>query len=177
MLKLIIQILASLLLVSCDMTSGDVKKFVENTKKSQISSIEPLSHLKEYTQISYEAIKFREPFSLPVNNSPYKMPTTRKGVIKQQRRPDYDRPKEYLEGMPLDSLIMVGTLEKRGEMWALIVDRTGIIHRVKEGNFLGENSGKITKITEKQVFIEETVPDGEGGWVGRKADMGIKTKQ
>ena len=62
-------------------------------------------------------------------------------------------------------------------MWGLVVDRSGIIHRVKSGNYLGENSGKINKITEDSIYLEELIPDEQGGWADRKANLSISNKQ
>ena len=181
-LRLTIQILFSVFLMSCSTTSGDVKKFIADTKKIQKSNIKPLPHLQEYEQISYSAMKFRDPFTLPVKKSGIvlKQPvhvTHVESVKFQQKRPDYDRPREYLESVSLDTLKMVGTIKKMGETWGLVVDRTGIIHRVKEGNYLGENSGKINKITEDSIDIDEMVPDEQGGWTDRKANLNVNGKQ
>ena len=179
-LKLIIQILISVFLVSCSTTNIEVKKFISETKKMRKSSIQPLPHLTEYEQVVYSAVNLRDPFTLPRPKNAVvavNKPTLVEAVKTQQRRPDYERPREFLENVSLDSLIMVGTIQKRGEMWGLVVDRTGIIHRVKEGNYLGENSGKIIKITEDSIYIDETISDDQGGWMDRKANLSINSKQ
>lgn len=172
--RLIISIIASLFLMSCGMTSGDAKDMVAKIKKSNDSKMEELPNLQEYEQIGYDADKLNDPFDIRpgqiVARNPVEMP-----VVKvQQKKPDYDRPREYLESYSLDSLTMVGTLQKRGEMWALIVDRAGIIHKVKEGNYLGQNSGKITRITENNIDINEIISDEQGGWVTRNANVSLK---
>ena len=177
MILKVIPILFGVFLVSCSSTSGDVKAFIEETKKTQKSNIKPLPHLQEYEQIIYTSSKLRDPFSLAENTVVVKKPTNVEATITQQRRPDYDRPREFLEGVSLDSLSMVGTIKKSGEMWGLVVDRSGIIHRVKSGNYLGENSGKINKITEDSIYLEELIPDEQGGWADRKANLSISNKQ
>ena len=174
-LKIIIPIMISLFLVSCGMSENDVKRKIEITKKSNISKMEELPKLKEYPQISYESEKLNDPFDLPIGKQSIVKKRMQQIVVKaQERRPDLDRPREYLENYSLDSLIMVGTLKRRGEMWALIVDKNGIIHKVKEGNYLGQNSGKIKKITEKHIDLDELISDQQGGWTTRGAHLNIK---
>lgn len=172
--KLIISMIASLFLISCGMTGGDAKDSVEKIKKSNMSKMEELPTLIEYEPIGYEADKLTDPFNIPAGQMVAKKSIDVPVTKIQQRKPDYDRPREYLENYSLDSLTMVGTLKKRGEMWALVVDRAGIIHKVKEGNYLGQNSGKIKKITENNIDLDEIIPDSQGGWVNRNANLGIK---
>ncbi|MEM9316471.1 MAG: pilus assembly protein PilP, partial [Pseudomonadota bacterium] len=83
-------------------------------------------------------------------------------------RPDETRAKEFLEQYTFDSLQMVGTLERSGADWALILDPEGGIHRVQLGNFLGRNHGKIVELADTYLAVVEIVSDGtEDGWVER----------
>lgn len=176
LLKLITIVILNVWLTGCG-TSGDVDRFVTETKKKTVSNIKPLPKLKEYEQFIYSANKLRDPFSVPISEITLKINTKVEKAIVQQQRPDAERPKEYLEGMPLDSFTMVGTLKKRGENWALLIDKNGAVHRVKEGNYLGENSGQIKKITEDTMDIDEIVSDGLGNWISRKTNLSIGNKQ
>lgn len=170
-LKLSIQIVFVLLLMSCS-SSGDIKNFVEDTKKSKTSNINPLAPLKEYELISYNGMNFRDPFTMPVNAT-LKINTPQETMKVAQKRPDADRKREYLENMPLDSLTMVGTINRKGEIWALIIDKVGVVHKVKQGNYIGQNSGKIKKISVNSIEIDEIVNDVSGNWVNRKANLSI----
>lgn len=172
-LKFLIQIIFTLFLISCS-SSSDIKKFVEDTKKSKTSNIDQLHPLKEYEVISYTGMNLRDPFTMPVNAT-LKINTPQEVIKVAQKRPDADRKREYLENMPLDSLTMVGTVNRKGEMWALIIDKTGIMHKVRQGNYIGQNSGKINKISTNNIEIEEIVNDASGSWVNRKANLSINT--
>ena len=88
-------------------------------------------------------------------------------------RPNFDRRRESLEAFPLDSLRMVGTLERSENHFALIQDATGLIHRVQSGNYIGQNYGKITGIAEDKIEVLEIVPDGLGGWMDRDAALDL----
>lgn len=80
--------------------------------------------------------------------------------------PDPNRPKEYLEAEPLDSLRMKGTLNSQ----ALVQSADGRVHRVSVGNYLGQNYGRIVSITETEIRLLEIVPGG-GGYVERPASI------
>ncbi len=86
-------------------------------------------------------------------------------------QPDRNRNREELEAHPLDSLRMVGTIEKDGGTWAIISASDGTIHRVQEGNYMGQNHGQILSIDEFSVVLREIVPDGLGGWREREASL------
>ena len=80
---------------------------------------------------------------------------------------------EELERYALDSLRMVGTLEQQKEQWGLIRDPDGVIHRVKTGNFMGQNHGKILEVSERRIHLMEKVPDGRGSWDERDAEISL----
>ncbi len=82
--------------------------------------------------------------------------------------PDFDRAREFLEQFTLDSLQMVGRLERGGTYWSLMRDPQGGIHRVSPGNFLGRDHGRITEMGETFIAVIEIVTDGTAeGWVER----------
>jgi len=86
--------------------------------------------------------------------------------------PDMGRPKEYLERFPLDSLKMVGTINRPGEtLQALIADPSGAVSRVRPGSHMGKNFGRVREVTEARVSLIEIVPDGRDGWVERASNV------
>jgi len=87
-------------------------------------------------------------------------------------QPDLNRRKEELEKMPIQTLSLVGTLAQEGVRWGIIRDEsTGLIFRVKKGNHLGLNNGKITKLTETGLKLLEIVPNGRGCWESRSVSL------
>lgn len=68
---------------------------------------------------------------------------------------------------------MVGTLSKAGNIWGLVNDGEGRIHRVSVGDYLGKNYGKIVSIDQSEMKIQETVPDGKGDWINRPRTLAI----
>ena len=71
---------------------------------------------------------------------------------------------------------MVGTLSQKNGVWAIIKAPDGLVYRVKRNNYLGQNYGRITKISEDKVELTEIVPDGLGGWQERSASLVLADK-
>lgn len=84
--------------------------------------------------------------------------------------PELARRRQPLEGFPLDAMTMVGSLNRNGELIALIkVDR--LLYQVKPGHYLGQNFGKVTGISETEVSLREIVQDAAGEWIERPAAL------
>ena len=93
--------------------------------------------------------------------------------IPPQEPPWPPRNEEELERYALDSLRMVGTLEQKDEQWGLVRDPGGVIHRVRAGNFMGKNYGKIIEVSEQRIHLLEKVSDGHGSWEDRAAEIAL----
>jgi type IV pilus assembly protein PilP len=151
-------------------TTSDLEAYTKAVLSRQKSKIEPLPEFKPFETYSYNADGLRDPFVEPAVPRQV-MPVAQRpnnGLL-----PDLNRPSEPLEEFPLDSLRMVGTLAKDQHSWALVQSTDDTIHRVQPGNYLGQNYGKITRITENEVELTEIVPDGLGGWMERQASLAL----
>lgn len=170
-MRLLVPAFISVALTACapDPTS-DLIEYAERVKSSQKPNIEPLPEFEPFESFEYSAADLRDPFTAPVfSHTPAAVAQTGGSGIK----PDYDRPTEPLEEYPLDSLRMVGTLEQHEDAWALVLDTDDTIHRVQTGNYIGQNHGKIIRISEFEVELTEIIPDGLGGWMERTASIAI----
>lgn len=150
----------------------DLRDYMEETMRRPAGQIEPLPPFVPYQSFSYSAMAMRSPFEPPVDD----MEQMRQGR-KSSVKPDQNREKEFLENFNIASLKMVGTLQRRGTLWALIDDGAGGIHRVKQGNYLGKNHGQIKEVKPRQVEVNEIVPDGTDGWVERPQVLQIAEKE
>ena len=158
-------------LVACSQnTTSDLVAYTESVKARQKPDIEPLPEFQPYETFVYSAGELRDPFSPPVHSLPTKVVAQRtySGIS-----PVPDRPQEPLEEFPLDSLRMVGTLERNEDSWALIKASDDTIHRIKPGNYIGQNHGKIISVNEYAVDLTEIIPDGMGGWMERHASVAL----
>ena len=95
------------------------------------------------------------------------------GLAESGIAPDFNRRKEELESYSLDSIRMVGILEQLGVTWGLVKTKEGTIHRVKTGNYMGQNHGRIVQISEDRIDLTEIVQDGTGGYSERQASLAL----
>ncbi|UCG73791.1 MAG: pilus assembly protein PilP [Chromatiales bacterium] len=156
--------LLAALAAGCGGDMDDLMKYVDDVKARPGGRIEPLPQIKPYQTFTYEAGTRRSPF---VQESG---PST--GQLAGPR-PDVSRPKEYLEGFPLDTLNMVGTLEREGRTYGLVQTQDGLVHRVLPGNYVGQNDGRVVSVSEAGIQVEELVPDGIGGFFKRSAAISL----
>ena len=155
--------LASLLVTGCSRDEfSDLDQFMDDKRSRPGGVIAPIPAFKAYKAFSYSATSLRSPFDRPIEIREISQLQAVSTV-----QPDETRPKEFLEQFTFDSLSMVGSLSRGGTDWTLIRDPDGGVHRVKLGNFLGRNHGKIVEMTGTYVAVIEIVSDGNEGWVER----------
>jgi len=159
-------LLLAFLLAACERDEfADLKTFMAQAGQDGQHSLEPLPQLKQMEDFQYQPGEFPDPFK------PRSMkPTQGAGGI----QPDLNRQKEFLEGFPLDALRMVGTLQKGGQLYALIKTPDGSVNSVKKGNHIGQNYGLVVGITESGVELREMLQDGAGAWTESKAIMALQ---
>ena len=158
-------ILVCVLLASCS-SGGDheeLQQWMNDAAKDAKGKIPPLPEVKPYEAVAYDAGNLVDPFK-----SAKIAPEKKKGGGGAQ--PDFDRPREPLEAYPLESLKFVGMMTKKKVFYA-IVEVDGALYQVRTGNYLGQNFGVITKITESEVVLKELVQDAEGDWVEKVTSL------
>lgn len=163
-----------LALSSCTDNRKDLEAYVAEVKKTAAGSVEKLPPAIEIKPATYTADNLRSPFVAgPTANvaQPVIKQQPKETAITQTPRPDADRPREYLEQFPLAVLSMVGTLSKPHMNWGLVKDDKGMVHVVKVGDYMGQNSGRIIAITPNQIRLTEIIPDGTGGWMQSRTTL------
>ena len=167
--RVLFAILASLALVACGSGKmADLEEFVERIKEREPGPIEPLPEIKQIDTFVFEPADRRDPFVLDRQSAEVVDVPVGAGIA-----PDPLRRKEELEQFPLDSLKMVGTIKQRDTMWALVTTPEDTLFHVRVGNYMGLNSGQITRITEDEIELAEIVSDGGGGWRERQAAIAL----
>ena len=148
-------------------SDDDLQQYIAQVKARKSTKIDPIPQIKQYEAFAYVAGDRREPFtpSVPDNSK------NGDGL-----RPDMNRNREPLEEFPLDALKMVGVIDYNKTLYAMIKAPDGVIHRVTAGNYMGQNFGKITKISESEVSLDEIVPDGFGGFKEQPASLAADQK-
>jgi type IV pilus assembly protein PilP len=163
--RLIVLFLALALGACAGSEFQDLQEFVDNSGQGLRGRVETLPQVKAYDPMTYEAFDLSDPFA-PRKIEPEKT-TAAGGVL-----PDPNRPKEALEAYPLESLKMVGTLEKGVQRWALIKTPDSNLYRVRNGNYMGQNFGVVAMITESSITLKELIQDTtNGSWSERTSTL------
>jgi len=155
-------------IAACGGQMDDLDQYINEVKARPGGRIEPLPEITPYEVFTYvaDAQGVRSPF---VPDTPQVTTTGAGGGI----RPDSERSREFLEGFPLDTLRMVGTLDMAETMYGLVQTSDGLIHRVVPGNYLGQNDGRINGIDESEIELVEIISDGIGGYIERDAAISL----
>jgi type IV pilus assembly protein PilP len=117
----------------------------------------------------------RDPFKSFMEEAPEKIKADKGLDETQQKYVDeiQTHNREELETFELDAMRMVGVLERADDLWAIVKDQAGTVHRVQVGNYLGRNFGKITNIQEDRIDIREIIKDSQGRWQERAASLAL----
>jgi type IV pilus assembly protein PilP len=171
-IRCITLVLMSAFLVGCDGSRdfSDLQAYMDQERVKPKGSIEPLPKFQPYEAFTYSAASMRNPFQPPI-----KIDLANRQKGSQEVKPDENRTKQFLEGFNIEVFEMVGTLSDTKGVFALVRGAGGV-HRVKIGDYLGRNDGRITSIDEGQIDVIEIVPDGDGGWLERPRSIALKER-
>jgi type IV pilus assembly protein PilP len=141
----------------------NLQVWVDQVNSRPAPALEPLPVMKQFEQFEYSAQGLRDPFSLAFaaasgNSGP---------------RPDANRRKQILEGYPLDSLDMVGTIGTGAGQVGLVMVPEKTTYRVRPGDYMGQSDGRVTGVFEDRIELMELVPDGGGSWQERAATISL----
>ena len=163
-LTALLPLAAVLLLSGCGDEQDDLRSWMEENSKGLKPNLKPLPPIQQVVPVNYQGAGKIDPFRVA------KLEPDKKGG---QFAPDANRRREPLEAYPLESLKMVGVLMKHGQSHAIIVaDKT--LHQIKVGNYLGQNYGQVTAITETEVTLKELVEDASGEWTERISTLQLQ---
>jgi type IV pilus assembly protein PilP len=158
MRKYLIPLVACAMLSACGSEKhADLRAFVKESDNLPRGRIPPLPEVVPYTPVEYAAFDLTDPFK-PRKIEPPKGATIAGGI-----QPDVNRRREPLEAYPLEALKMVGVLKQKG-FFALVKTPDNNLFQVRNGNFLGQNFGRITEISDTAIKLREIVQDSNGNW-------------
>jgi len=161
---------ALLVLGGCTSGMSDLRSWVAQEKAKKGAPIPPLPVIKTFETFEYNAQDRRDPFS------PSSVELQADTATGSGPRPDANRAKQPLEMFALDSLKMVGTVGTGQGMEVLVKDPGGVIHRVHVDEYMGQNYGHVTAISEDRIELVELVSNGNGGWMERPASIALDAK-
>lgn len=165
-------LLIGLFLQGCVEDQDELQQWMEQQKREVKPSVEPLSAPKKFIPQGYVALSGVEPFSTQ------KLTVALKQEARQPNSllaAEINRRKEPLEAYPIDSMSMVGSVTRSGRPYALLrVDN--LLYQVKQGDYVGQNYGKIVKISETDVAFREIVQDAAGEWIERMSALQLQER-
>jgi type IV pilus assembly protein PilP len=140
----------------------DLRAWMQEQGKGARGKLDPLPQVKPYEPFTYNAFDLPDPFK------PRKIEPVKSGGA---LAPDLNRRKEPLEAFPLESLQMVGTMQRGRATFALVRTTDRDIYQVRVGNYLGQNFGVIIGISDSEIRLKELVQDGGGDWTERSSTL------
>lgn len=166
----------ALLLSACGSSGQDELQEWMSVQKAQTKpQVQPIPEPKKFVPQAYTQEASTDPFSNQKLTQALKRESAQSASNAALVAPELARRKEPLEGFPLDSMAMVGSLAKEGRPVALVrVDN--LLYQVRPGNYLGQNFGKIVKVDETEVVLREIVQDAAGEWIERTAKLQLQER-
>jgi type IV pilus assembly protein PilP len=143
----------------------DLRAWMAEQGKGTRGRLDPVPQIKPYEPFAYNAFDLPDPFK------PRKIEPTKGG---SKLAPDLARRREPLESFPLESLTMVGTLEKNKAMFALVRTPEKDIYQIRAGNYMGQDFGVVVGITDTDIKLRELVQDGAGDWTERTSSLQLQ---
>ena len=160
----------ALLLAGCSESDvAEINSWMAEVKQNTKVNVAPLSEPKTFIPFAYGVREATDPFD------PNKLlaELARAAASNNPLRPDPERRKEFLESFPVDSMKMVGTINKAGVSYGLLqIDRN--VYQVKAGQRLGQNFGQVTGVSEAAISLKEVVQDAGGEWVERMSKLELQ---
>lgn len=148
----------------------DIQRWMNEQRNATKPTVIPLPEPKRFSPAPYGQLAAVEPFSNQKLTQALKRDSAQGTSNAALVAPELNRRKEPLEAFPLDSMALVGSLLPSGKPVALVkVDN--LLYQVKVGNYLGQNYGKVTKVSETEVTLREIVQDAAGEWIERQANL------
>lgn len=150
---------------------ADLDAYMDEVRSRPAGRIEPMPKDVAYEPFTYQAASLRSPFQPPIKLEQAQKVQGRSGL-----QPDETRVREFLENFGIESFAMVGTLANNKDgSYALVRGGDGV-HRVRIGDYMGRNHGRITAITDASIEVVELVPDGDGGWLERPRSLMLQER-
>ena len=171
--KICLIALLPILLSACSGQNEELDQWMKDVRKEMRPIDTVVVEPKVYVRYLYQAKDEIQPFDVAkVNNALNRLAARSRSPL----TPNPDRRREPLESFPLDTVAMVGILERPNLRQALLRVSSNL-YQVKVGNYVGQNYGIVSQITESEVTLKEVVQDAAGEWVERISTLQLQEKR
>ncbi len=166
----------ALLLTACiGSDQDDLQQWMADQRNEIRPRVQPIAPPKQFSPQTYTQETAVDPFSNQKLTIALKRDSSQATSNAALIAPELARRREALEAFPLDAVSMVGSLTKEGKPVALVrVDN--LLYQVRPGNYLGQNYGRITRVSETEVALREIVQDAAGEWIERTATLQLQER-
>ena len=157
-------------LVGCDsaQSPAELHSYLQATQARPGKAVELAPVVMAPRVFTYGAVALRSPFQAVPGSGAGSWQASLAGD-----ELDANRARQFLEGLDLEQIELVGTLFNDLEANALL-RANGVVHRLKMGDYLGRNNGQIASIAAERVEVFEVISDGRGGWLERSLTISLK---
>lgn len=163
--------IVSLLLAGCSSDNSDLEQWMTQTRAESRITIAKIPEPKRFVPFRYETSSDIDPFSnVKLQVALARFSERNKGGLK----PDLERRREPLEGYPLDAIRMVGHLQRASTGSVALLEVEKVVFQARAGQYIGQNFGRIIRVSETEVGIKELVQDAAGDWVEREATLQLQ---
>lgn len=165
------------LTAGCSTSTSDLEAWVDAQQRSAVPRKVVVEAPVDFVPYVYQALTLKSPFD----------PSRLLGDVRDEGSAElpewiwqevYGRGREPLELIPRDAMVMVGSMQQGNRIVGLIKVED-LLYQVKAGDYLGQNFGKIERITETTIEIRELVPSPteKNEWVIRPVTMQLQEAQ
>ncbi|NMG15085.1 pilus assembly protein PilP [Aromatoleum bremense] len=167
-MKRLLILACAAVLAACSSDQEDIRSWMTEQEKGMRSSVKPLPEVRPFPVVEYTVADRTPPFA------PERLePETKNGP---GSGPDLNRRREPLEAFPLESLELVGVMRQGERVHALVrVDKS--LYQVRVGNYMGQNFGVVSGISDAELTLKELVEDLDGDWVERTSKLLLQERQ
>lgn len=156
--------------------NNELEQWMVTQRGNTPARIAPIAEPKTFKPQAYEQMAAMEPFNNQKLLQALRRDSSQSAENLALISPELARRKEALESFPLDTMTMVGSLNKNNVLVALLrVDK--LLYQVKVGHYVGQNFGRITKISDSEIALREIAQDAAGEWIERKVNLQLQAKE
>ncbi len=160
------------LLAGCEGENQELQAWMEQQRREVRPQVEALAPPKKFDPVPYANVQMVDPFSTQKLSVALKQESRQPNSLLAA---EMNRRKEPLEAFALETMTMVGSVNKAGKPLALLkVDN--LLYQIKPGDYLGQNYGRVLRITETEVNLREIVQDNAGEWTERPASLQLQER-
>lgn len=163
---------STLALAACGDTHEELQQWMEEQRRMARPHVPPLVAPRKFDPQPYLAAQSVEPFSSQKLAVALKQETRQPNSLLAS---EMNRRREPLEAYPLDAMSMVGSV-MRGKNTYALVKADNFLYQVRVGEYMGQNYGRVTKISETGLSLREIVQDAVGEWVERTSTLELQER-